>query len=115
MANDELQVARAVADTALSTDGVHSLATNAFAEIATYGPGEKVLGVVVTEEEVEVHIVALYPIQDPVPELAEKVRERSIPEAGSRRVNVVVEDIQPEDEGSEGAGGDGEEDEGANL
>lgn len=98
MAN-ELQVARAVADTALSTDGVHSLGTGTFAEVATYGPGEKVLGVIVTEEEVEVHIVALYPLRSPVPELANKVRERLIPEAESRRIDVVVEDIALADEG----------------
>lgn len=103
MAN-ELQVARAVADTALSTEGIHSLGTGAFAEVATYGPGEKVLGVRVTEEEVEVHIVALYPLRAPVPELATKLRERLVPEVESRRIDVVVEDIAPaEEEGSDDA------------
>jgi len=94
---DELQVARAVADTALSTEGVHSLGTGAFAEVATYGPGEKVLGVVVTEDKVEVHIVALYPPRSSVPELADDLRSKLIPEAGDRSIEVVVEDIELED------------------
>lgn len=97
MAN-ELQVARAVADTALSTEGVHSLGTGTFAEVATYEGAEKVLGVRVTEEEVEVHIVALYPLQSSIPELAERVRQKLSPEVESRRVDVVVEDLEvPED------------------
>jgi hypothetical protein len=90
---NELQVARAVADTALSTEGVHSLGTGTFAEVATYGPGEKVLGVIATEESVEVHVVALYPLKSPVPDLVRELREKLISEVGSRRIDVVVEDI----------------------
>ncbi|MDN5696507.1 MAG: hypothetical protein L0G70_00875 [Rubrobacter sp.] len=91
-------MARAVADTALSTEGVHSLGTGAFAEVATYEGADKVLGVVVTEEEVEVHIVALYPLQVSIPELAERVRQQLFPKVESRRVDIVVEDLEvPED------------------
>lgn len=97
MAN-ELQVARAVADTALSTDGIHSLGTGTFAEVATYEGADKVLGVLVTGEEVEVHIVALYPLQGSIPELADRVREKLAPEVGSRRVDVIVEDIEVPDD-----------------
>ena len=97
MAN-ELQVARAVADTALSTEGIHSLGTGTFAEVATYEGADKVLGVVVTEEEVEVHVVALYPLQSPIPELAERVRRKVAPEVESRRIDVVVEDIEVPDD-----------------
>ncbi|CAN5132330.1 hypothetical protein BH24ACT16_BH24ACT16_03740 [soil metagenome] len=103
---DELQVARAVADTALSTEGIHSLGTGAFSEVATYGPGEKVLGVIVTEGEVEVHIVALYPLKGSVPELAGAVRDRVAPDAEGRRIDVVVEDIALEGESGEEASGD---------
>lgn len=92
--DDELRVARALADTALSTDGVHSLGTGTFVEAATYGPNEKVLGVVVAGEKVEVHVVALYPLQGSVPELADRIRERVGPEAQRRRVDVVVEDVE---------------------
>ena len=97
MAN-ELQVARAVADTALSTEGIYSLGTGTFAEVATYEGADKVLGVMVTEEEVEVHIVALYPLQSSIPELAERVRQKVAPEVESRRVDVVVEDIEVPDD-----------------
>ena len=105
MANDELQVARAVADTALSAEGVHSLGTGAFSEIATYGPGEKVLGVIAAEEYVEVHIIALYPPESSIPDLVEGLRQKLAPESGGRRVDVVVEDIaQAGEEVAEGEG-----------
>lgn len=104
MAN-ELQVARAVADTALSTEGVHSLGTGSFAEIATYGPGEKVLGVIVTEDYVEVHIIALYPPESSIPDLVHDIRQKLMPKAESRRVDVVVEDVaQAGEEVAEGEG-----------
>lgn len=101
-----VQVARVVADTALATEGVHSLGTGSFAEVATYGAGEKVLGVIATEDRVEVHIVALYPLRDSVPKLADKIRERILPEVGSRRVDVVVEDVALANEEAEGVSGD---------
>ena len=94
----ELQVARAVADTALSTEGIYSLGTGTFAEVATYEGADKVLGVMVTEEEVEVHIVALYPLQSSIPVPAERVRQKVAPEVESRRVDVVVEDIEVPDD-----------------
>ncbi len=67
-------------------------------EAATYGPGEKVSGVVVTPEEVQVHVVAAYPLPKPIPELAQDIRERVSPKVGSRGVTVVVEDLEMNDE-----------------
>ncbi len=49
---------------------------------------------VVKPDEVEIHIVASYPLARPIPELAQLIRERVAPEAGSRRTSVVVEDIE---------------------
>lgn len=98
MASELLQVARAVADTALATDGVHSLGTGTFAEVATYEGADKVLGVHVTEEEVEVHIIALYPLQSSIPQLADTIRSRVAAEVESRRVDVVVEDLEVADD-----------------
>jgi hypothetical protein len=69
------------------------LGTGTLAEIATYGPGEKVLGVIVTGEEIEVHIVASYPLKGSVPELADEVREKVAPEAEGRKIEVVVDDL----------------------
>ncbi len=96
---DELQLARAVFDEALSTSGVHSLATGGpFAEIATYGPGETIQGVVVRDDEVEVHIVADYPLSVPLPKLADNIREKVEPIVEGRKTTVVVEDLAEAEE-----------------
>jgi hypothetical protein len=73
---DGIQLARVAAAAALATEGIHSLGTGRYAEAATYDVGEKVSGVVVTPEEVEIHVVARYPLVRPIPELAESLRER---------------------------------------
>ena len=91
---DDLQLARAVQDAALATAGVISLGTGRYVEAATYGAGEKVTGVVVDPDEVRVHIVALYPPPEPLPVLAERIRERVALRIGSRAAMVVVEDIE---------------------
>ena len=65
-----------------------------FVEAATYDAGEKVSGVVVTPDEVEVHIVAEYPLAKPIPEIAESIRQRVGMRAGDRRTVVVVEDLE---------------------
>jgi len=89
-----LDLARAVSAAALATDGVYSLGIGRYAEAATYEGGEKVSGVVVKPDEVEVHIVASYPLAKPIPELAQLIRDRVAAEAGERRTSVVVEDIE---------------------
>jgi hypothetical protein len=50
--------------------------------------------VVVGPEELEIHIVAAYPLPKPIPEIAESIRERVAPQAGGRRTRVVVEDLE---------------------
>ncbi len=91
---DDLQMARAVQDAALATEGVASLGTGRWAEAATYGAGEKVTGVVVSPDEVRVHIVANYPPPESLQALAERVRKRVASRAGGRPAMVVVEDIE---------------------
>jgi hypothetical protein len=94
--NEELRLASAARAAALSTDGVHSMGAGRYAEAATYGAGEKVLGVVMRPGEVEVHVVAGYPLPLEVgslPELAERVRERVVPQARGRTVAIVVDDL----------------------
>jgi hypothetical protein len=91
---DDLQLARAVSEAALATDGVYSLGIGRYAEAATYGAGEKVTGVVVNPDEVRVHIVARYPLAEPIPALAERIRERVASRAGGRPTTVVVEDLK---------------------
>lgn len=92
--DNDLRLARAVSEVALATEGVYSLGTGRYAEAATYGAGEKVTGVVVDPNEVRVHIVVRYPLKEPIPALAERIRERVISRAGGRAATVVVEDLE---------------------
>jgi hypothetical protein len=65
-----------------------------YVEAATYEGSEKVTGVVVGPEEVEIHIVARYPLPRPIPEISRSIIERVAPQAGDRRIFVVVEDLE---------------------
>jgi hypothetical protein len=65
-----------------------------YVEAATYEGREKVSGVVVGPERLEIHIVARYPLPKSIPEIAESIRERVAPEAGGRETTVVVEDLE---------------------
>ena len=93
---DDLQLARAVREAALATSGVHSMGSGRYAEAATYGAGEKITGVVVEPNEVRVHIVARYPLSEPIPALGERVRQRVALRSGGRPATVVVEDLEVE-------------------
>ena len=89
-----MRLARTVSEAALATEGVYSLGTGRYVEAATYGAGEKVTGVVVSPDEVTVHIVVRYPLPEPIPALAERVRERAASRVGGRATTVVVEDLE---------------------
>lgn len=91
---DGIQLARAAIEAALTTEGVHSMGRGRYVEAATYEGNEKVSGVVVRPEEVEIHIVARYPLPKPIPEIASSIMERVAPQAGDRRTVVVVEDLE---------------------
>lgn len=99
MTSGILELARAAGEAALATEGVYSLGTGRYAEAATYEGSEKVSGVVVKPDELEIHIVARYPLIRPIPELARLIRERVAAESGGRRTLVVVEDIEVAHEG----------------
>ena len=92
--SDGIQLARAATEAALATEGVHSMGRGRFVEAATYEGSEKVSGVVVGPEDLEIHIVARYPLPRPIPEIAENIRERVAPQAGGRKTIVVVEDLE---------------------
>jgi hypothetical protein len=49
---------------------------------------------VVGPDEVRIHIVVRYPPPEPIPALAERVRERAAPNTGGRATTVVVEDLE---------------------
>jgi uncharacterized alkaline shock family protein YloU len=91
---DGIQLARAASAAALATEGVYSMGRGRFVEAATYEGSEKVSGVVVTPEDLEIHIVARYPLPSPIPDIAENIRERVAPEAGGRKTMVVVDDLE---------------------
>jgi uncharacterized alkaline shock family protein YloU len=91
---EDLHLARAVSEAALATNGVYSLGAGRYVEAATYGAGDKVTGVVVGPDEVRVHIVVRYPLPEPIPALAERIREKVRLRAGGRATTVVVEDLE---------------------
>lgn len=95
---DELQLARAASEAALATNGVYRLGTGRFVEAATYGAGEKVSGVVVMPEEVQVHVVLRYPLARPIPELAQGIIENVRSRVEGRETTVVIEDLEVSDE-----------------
>lgn len=95
---DALQLAKAASEAALATDGVIRLGTGSFAEAATYGPGEKVSGVIVMPEEVQIHVVLQYPLDKPIPEVADSVRENVSPKVEGRETTVVIEDLEVSEE-----------------
>ncbi len=95
---DDLTLAKTVSQAALSTEGVHSLGKGLHVEAATYGAGEKVVGVVVEPEEIEVRIVAGHPPESSIHYLAGRVMEKVAPKSDGRTVTVVVEDIAAAEE-----------------
>ncbi|MBA2692440.1 MAG: hypothetical protein H0U65_08100 [Rubrobacter sp.] len=98
MAEGLIQTARAVSEAALSTEGIHALGGGTFAEAATYEGSEKFVGVVIADDEVEVHVVANYPLVKPIPDLAKEIEGNAAPESGGRRITVVFEDIEVADD-----------------
>ena len=96
---DDLQLARSVSEAVLAIGGVHSLGTGRYAEAATYGAGEKVRGVVVNPREVRVHIVVSYPLVEPIPALAERIRQQVASRTEGRPTTVVVEDLVEVEQG----------------
>ncbi len=91
----------AVVAAALSCPHVAGMSGGLAGEVATYLPGRQVAGVRLTEDEVEVHIVARW--GPSLPEVADAVRDAVNPVAGGLRTSVYVEDIEvPEDLGAPG-------------
>ncbi len=79
---------------ALATEGVHAMGRGRYVEAATYEGGEKVSGVVVGPDAVEVHVVVRWPLPKPIPEIAGNIIERVAPQAGVRMTTVMVDDLE---------------------
>ncbi len=86
----------AVSAAALSCPEVAGLSGGLVGEVATYLPGRSVAGVRITDDEVEIHIVARWCAN--LPEVADAVRRAVKPVTGGLRVSVYVEDIEVPDE-----------------
>lgn len=79
---------------ALATEGVHAMGRGRYVEAATYDGAEKVAGVVVDPEKVEVHVVVRWPLPKPIPEIAGNLRERIVPQVDGRRTIIMVDDLE---------------------
>ncbi|TDD26503.1 hypothetical protein E1294_00160 [Nonomuraea diastatica] len=83
-----------IAQRVRACSGVIGLSGGPFGTVATYMPGERLLGVSVNDREVEIAIVAR--MDRPLPETAEEVRQAVADLADGRRVNVRIDDIVEE-------------------
>jgi uncharacterized alkaline shock family protein YloU len=102
----EVALAQAIVAAIQSVPGVASVSTGRFAEVATYGAGEKVQGVIVRSTadglDVEVHVCAHYVESLNLDELAARVREaarQSLAAAGGTpvsRIDVAIDDLYVE-------------------
>ncbi|WP_236667426.1 MULTISPECIES: Asp23/Gls24 family envelope stress response protein [unclassified Nonomuraea] len=86
--------ARMIAERVRACPGVVGLSGGPFGTVATYMPGERLLGVSVNDREVEIAVVAR--MDRPLPETADDVRRAVTDLAGDRRVNVRIDDIMEE-------------------
>ena len=102
----EVSLARAVVVAIRGVAGVADVSPGRFAEAATYGPGEKVSGVVIGRIgdtlDIEVHVCALYADSLVLPELAAQVRRAvrqsiaSLDAGPLRRIDVAFDDLRVE-------------------
>jgi len=104
----EVSIARAIVAAVRGVPGVADVSPGRFAEAATYGPGEKVPGVVVGRAasalDIEVHLCALYADSLVLTDLAARVRSavrQSVGGLGAgllRRIDVTFDDLRVEEE-----------------
>jgi hypothetical protein len=90
-----------VAAAALGCPLIAGLTGGRFGEVATYGPGRRILGVRMVDGAIELHVVAKWGA--PLPEVAEVVRAAVAPYAEGLPVSVFVDDIELPEEASVGA------------
>jgi len=90
MIADERSTAHAVATAVLAVPGVVDLDGGVFGEVATYLPGERVVGVQLSDESCAVHIVVdlRYELRDVAAQAAAAASE-----AAGRVCSVTVEDV----------------------
>lgn len=104
----EASFARAVVAAVRAVPGVADVSPGRFSEAATYGPSEKVGGVVVGRAggalNIDVHVCALYSASLALPELAAQVRSAVGNAAEGRgvgpigRIDVAFDDMRIEED-----------------
>lgn len=108
-----LVLARAVEAAVRRVPGIAAISRGAFAETGTYGPGETVFGVAVSERRtavgLEIHVIAEYPLIADLPLLADRVRRSAFQAAESLgvtridRIDVAFDDLAGVECGSGGS------------
>ncbi|MEV7012737.1 hypothetical protein [Streptosporangium sp. NPDC051022] len=86
------ELAHEIAEAVRNCPDVADLSGGPFGTVATYLPGERVSGVALRENEVEVSVV-VQPGR-PLPEIADEVRAALAPLVGDRPVNVHIGGIR---------------------
>jgi hypothetical protein len=81
----------AVAAAVLACPGVAALDSGQFGEVASYLPGRKVAGVMVSGGRVKVQVRVRWAV--PAPDLARKITAALVPLTGHYPVDVVIADI----------------------
>lgn len=92
----EPDLAEVVRDAVLAAPGVVALHAGPFGEVGTYLPGRRVAGVRITEEEVEVHVVAALGQPVALTSAAVMTALSDLPAwtgLADRPAHVVVEDV----------------------
>ena len=87
---DSPELADQVADAVRAVPGVHDLYGGVLGEVATYLPGRRVVGVRLTDDGCDVHIVTTG--RQPLAEVAPAVRAAVRPVVPGR-IDVTVEDV----------------------
>jgi hypothetical protein len=81
----------AIAVAVSAAPGVATLSGGRFGGVGTYLPGRQVTGIVIRDQDLEVHVVGRYGV--PVAQIAAEVRRAVEPYAGDRTVHVIIEDL----------------------
>ncbi|WP_260477888.1 hypothetical protein [Nonomuraea sp. WAC 01424] len=83
--------AEVLAERVRACPGVAGLSGGPFGTVATYLPGERVMGVSADGDAVTIAVVAT--LDRPLPETAEDIRRAVSDLAGGRPVNVRIDDV----------------------
>lgn len=89
-----------VAAAALGCPLIADLTGGRFGEVATYRPGQRILGARMVDGGIELHVVAKWGA--PLPEVAAVLRAAVAPHAEGLPVSVFVDDIELPEEASVG-------------